>query len=225
MTNPGSPEYAGLFGEVVTEDCYRLRSLPEPPDVVFDIGANVGYFAAFAHGLFPGATIICVEPHPENYARLKQRIQTPKAVLLRKAIGTGQMWTVPNPINGAHAMYVSEGLGYPPGTLAAEGRFVHADVPCVTLADLMTDYSLPTDRCMVKLDCEGGENAVIADARSMELLRTVDYIAVELHFFAHTGGQPHTEVRRRTLDALHQLVTTHDLEFSHVMFYARKHRP
>lgn len=40
------------------------------PPVVIDLGANVGAFAKWAAGRWPGALIHCYEPHPKNFALL-----------------------------------------------------------------------------------------------------------------------------------------------------------
>lgn len=50
---------------------------------VLDIGANVGAFACWAHERFPGATITCVEPHPEMVRYLEQN--APFAHIIPKA--------------------------------------------------------------------------------------------------------------------------------------------
>ena len=63
--------YNGLYGEVVTEDCYRLKTLGFVPDVIFDLGANIGVFTRYARDMFNNAKIISVEPNLDNFENLK----------------------------------------------------------------------------------------------------------------------------------------------------------
>jgi len=57
------------------------------PPVVLDIGANVGAFAIWALRRWPGAKLICYEPHPLNFEMLKQNV--PGAELHQIAIAPG----------------------------------------------------------------------------------------------------------------------------------------
>ena len=60
-------EFELVFGEVCIGDCYALRRLAFAPEVIFDIGANVGAFTSYARFMFPHAKIISVEPDPRNF--------------------------------------------------------------------------------------------------------------------------------------------------------------
>jgi hypothetical protein len=42
--------------------------------VILDIGANVGSFAAWALGRWPGAHIHCYEPLPDNFVLLQKNL-------------------------------------------------------------------------------------------------------------------------------------------------------
>lgn len=42
------------------------------PEIVLDIGANVGCFAAWAHQRWPNAKVIAYEPHPKNVELLRE---------------------------------------------------------------------------------------------------------------------------------------------------------
>jgi FkbM family methyltransferase len=63
---------ADLVSMILCEDSeYRLPAQVRP-DVIFDIGANIGVTALYFATLFPEAAIYCFEPLPENVAVLKR---------------------------------------------------------------------------------------------------------------------------------------------------------
>lgn len=218
--------YQGLYGEVVTEDVYRLRTITEWPDVVLDIGANIGIFARFARELFPDAFIMAIEPHRPNFDILLEHPPDPidPHVFIHAAIGSGPVWRAAGAANGAHECYVCEGVGYPRNLLTGLSQFIPTSVPSYTLAGV--PYAKrPTDRYIVKLDCEGGENHIFSDPASMKVLQGADYIAAELHFHAANRSLL-PAVRKMTDDALALLAETYDCEREGPMFYARKrHEP
>lgn len=57
--------------EDVLKGCYDLSVEPE---IVLDIGANVGAFARWASVRWPKAVVYCYEPHPDNFGLLKQTV-------------------------------------------------------------------------------------------------------------------------------------------------------
>ena len=67
--------------------------LAEPPDVVLDIGANIGAFALRAHERWPNAQILAYEPIEENFETLRQNAiavesQTGNIYACRSAVGS-----------------------------------------------------------------------------------------------------------------------------------------
>ena len=215
-------EFRGLYGEVVVEDCYRLRSLDFTPDVILDIGANVGTFSRFARELFPDARIVAVEPHPGNYAVLDYW-PTPakKPLLYNAAIGIGQLWSSNHHVNSAHASYLCTGLGYPDGALRDCPDFNRTEIRTTTLDYLFASYVCHNETVFVKVDCEGGENTIFSHPPSMRALGQVDAMAIELHYFGSDTGDLEY-VRSITAAGLRGLEATHDCETIHPIFHARK---
>ena len=58
------------------------RLTPMQPSIVFDVGANIGDWTRYAHGLFPRAEIHAFEISPETTWILKQRIGTLDRVVI-----------------------------------------------------------------------------------------------------------------------------------------------
>lgn len=114
--------YPQLFAEVVTCDQYRLKTVNFIPDVVIDLGANIGIFSRHCRTLFPNALIIAVEPSADNCSVFREHTNDEKIILINKAIGTGNIFHCPNPANGAMEVFLSEGPGYGIGYLNAHRK-------------------------------------------------------------------------------------------------------
>lgn len=201
--------YSGLYGEVVTEDCYRIRQLDFDPEFVIDLGANVGIFARFAQSRFPMAKIICVEPDAENFAYLAKF--TDGCVLLNAAIGNGPVRRIPHSINGAHEVYASVSPGF-------EGieKFTAHDIRVVHLRDVLRAFCVAGPK-MLKMDIEGNEINIFNDPKEMEVLRQIDYMAFELH--DHLFGSNVKEIYHSALSSLNE---THNSHREGFFFWARK---
>lgn len=215
--------YGGLYGEVATFDCYRLRSITWQPDVILDLGANIGVFARHARTLFPKALIVSVEPNPENIIHFKKFTNDSNTILIEKAIGIGDMWHCKGAINGAHECYLSAGLGYVKEQMI-EQEGVSLDKSTVEMImpdEIIRKYVKPGQRAIIKIDIEGGENAIFIHEASMKAIQKIDYIAMEIHFYALTGVLM-PEVRDKTMDFIGRLSKTHITELDNVAFWAIK---
>ena len=65
--------------EVLAFNAYHIAPSLLPTDnvrVIVDCGANIGITSLFLAARYPGATILSVEPHPENFALLKANVGT-----------------------------------------------------------------------------------------------------------------------------------------------------
>lgn len=217
--------YGGLFGEVVTADIYRLESVPFYPDIVFDIGANIGIFSRYARSLFPWAKIYAVEPHPDNckvFEELRDPTD-PNIWLWQAALGTGPIYHVKGDTqNGSGEVYLSEGLGYPQDVISSQpARWEKTNIPNLTLAEIITPIWTPGQKTILKIDCEGAENFIWQDEPSMEILKQMDYIAMELHSYAEQAKDVQ-KVKDITALALNSLSETHYCERHHVHFWGTK---
>jgi FkbM family methyltransferase len=233
-------QYAGLYGEVVDKDTYHVRdvadivSINDPnyvhekghkgidfvPDVVLDLGANVGVFSRYARSLWPDASIVAVEPNPWNQSVFEEFTKDPNIILLKNAIGKGQMYYAKG-ANGAMEVYLSQGLGFNKlafQRLNEKGTTVTSSVTGIMLTDLKKYCK---GKVLLKLDIEGNESVIFNDPASMELMKTFEYICMELHFFAY-DGQELEKVKAKTKEALDSLNETHETRYDHIYFYATK---
>lgn len=213
--------FKGLYGEVVTCDCYRLQQVKFQPDYIFDIGANVGVFARFARTLFPNAIIVAVEPHPPNCEIFERFTMDERTILINAALGTGSTYRSLTAANGAGESYVSAGLGFPEAALETSG--LQATLTrALSLQSIMNlVHRDRSGKVLMKIDCEGAENVIWGNEDSMAVLRQCDYITMELHDYALTAAEA-AKVRAETTAALKSLEQTHHCERDGVYFWATK---
>lgn len=227
-------EFPTLFQQVCQEDCYRLQSVPFQPDVILDIGANVGVFCSYARFLFPHAKIVCLEPNPRNWGLLIAHTgHLPGVRHVNKALGNGPLWRVPatlsGPYFGAVERYVSEGSpGFPADFLNSHPEYQRvAGIETISLAELFRMHVRGPARVLAKIDCEGGEHSIFDDRASLGVLGMVDYLAMEVHF-ALDGTGPAYESERPTIrQNLMGLALTHDcvIDEPHNLFFATRKAP
>jgi len=220
-----SPEetmgYDGLFREVVVGDIYKLRELSFIPDLIFDIGANIGIFTRFAAELFPNAKIVSVEPHPPNFELLRDN-SPPNAVLLDLALGRGKVWNPRTAANGAGECYLGEYLGYSE-EFHRETNATLVAVGTVTIEELFERYWEAGMKTVVKIDCEGAENSIFDHEPSMACLRKSEYVTMEIHHYSGTALD-NPKVIEATRHQLESFEGTHECTREHVLFYATKRK-
>ncbi len=209
-------EKAGIRREVVEHDCYRLKELKFVPDVIFDIGANIGIFTRYAHDRFPEASIIAVEPDNENHNTFTMK-DVPGIIVIKKAIGKGKIYRHDNQWGGAQECYHSQMLGYKEEYLANSSLYKPTDVESVTLAELVKKYVKPGQKFIVKIDCEGAENSILDDRDSIDALMDSDYFSIELHYFSSENA-----IHEITNGILKLFELTHNCKKLGNMFYATK---
>ncbi|MCL2541993.1 MAG: FkbM family methyltransferase [Nocardioidaceae bacterium] len=118
---------------------------------IVDVGGNVGLFAAWAVGRWPGAHVISIEPDPDNLAPFRSWLSASgtRAVELIEACAL------------THA-----GNAVPAGGSGAGSSFVESVVGGVRGIDLF-EHLDGVD--LLKIDIEGGEWPLLADDRLREL--------------------------------------------------------
>ena len=176
--------YQGLHGEVVTDDCYKLKTVNFIPDIIFDLGANCGIFSRYARELFPDTQIIAVEPSHENCELFRHFTDMTNITLLEKAIGTGKV-TQRDCTDGVYS-YMSDGKG--------SRERLDVDTETITLYELLEQPVREGKKVLLKMDIEGGEYYMFDRSEEWDLLRHLDYIAIELHWHGyHEDQQLHPE--------------------------------
>jgi FkbM family methyltransferase len=149
---------------------------------ILDLGGNIGMFGAFALSRWNVREIRSYEPDPENAAILAATISVN---------GAEERWT----LTQAAVAQRSGTIRFLPGRLAdsrqAAGDEAGIEVKTVDVFSL--DHAID----LLKMDIEGGEWAILTDARLRELGAPI--IVMEWHWrFA-----PHRDAHRAACDLLH----------------------
>lgn len=171
----GSSFHAYWLGTFETRKRLLFERTIEPGQVVFDIGANVGYYTLLASSLVrEQGKVYAFEPLPENLSYLRQHLvlnHIHNVEVIDAAVadmpGTASFDPSPN-----------RSMGH----ITAHGAL---RVPVVSLDDLIANEHLPHPDCL-KIDVEGAEVRVLQGA--LGILRRHPKI-----FLATHGNTLHNE--------------------------------
>lgn len=157
-----------LMNEIFVADCYKLKTLASKPiHTIIDIGANNGFFALYARVLFPKAKIVCFEPCPETFARLKDNVSNLDIECVNIGLGDG------TPISMKANSHTGD-----------SGSFVGVaggDIPTKLFRDLVAGYTLDANT-IVKIDCEGGERFMVKSEEDLAVLAKAGRWMMEVHY-------------------------------------------
>lgn len=178
-------------------DEYGLKDLDVLYALVFDIGAHIGGVAVSLAAR--GARVIAIEPVPDNAFLIRKNalLNDVSVTVLNAAVGATRIrYGFDGDENARHHAWIGNTDQVYQTAPGATG-FLESEVTCVTLAALIREYGLPD---IVKLDCEGGEWAILAE----EATKLLPYIVGEWH---PTQGHVQEELRDLLLPT-HELTIT-----------------
>jgi len=138
-----------------------LRDTLTGSDLVFDVGAHVGFLAVCAARL--GAKVVAVEPDAANARRLRRNVELNG---LDVEVVEAAAWSTDGVVAFVRGPSTKEGHA-----VSGEG------VESVTLDELVDRYGTPA---LVKLDVEGAEAEVLGGARRL-LAGRDSLIVCEIH--------------------------------------------
>ena len=148
-------------------------------DIVIDVGANIGAFAAYAVMKQPRVRVYCYEPEPTNFMTLTRNIQA-------NAIMSQQVNALPFGVSG-HSGYLELFVDKENPMFHSLVEVKNPDgsnrpgikIKCVTLEEILQDTQL-TKCDLLKLDCEAAEFGII-EHTSKETLSRFRRIIGEVH--------------------------------------------
>lgn len=147
-----------------------LRQNVRPGDLVFDVGAHIGFLTVCAGRL--GCRVVAVEASPEN---------------ARRARRNAELNVLPVDVVEAAAWSDDRGVTLVSGDSASEWRVAGSgDTPSVTLDALAERFGSPR---LVKLDVEGAAGEALRGAAAI-VANAATVFVVELH-----GAEEETAVR------------------------------
>lgn len=159
------------FKDIFVKGQYHFQ-LPESPEVIIDAGANIGLTSLVFANQFPEARIIAVEPELSNYEILKKNTAPyVNIVTIQKAV-----WNKNEVVS-----IVDPGLGnwgFQVGDENDDNARKVLQCPGITIDRIMQDHGVDYID-ILKMDIEGGEKEVFADAS--QWIDKVGLLIVELH--------------------------------------------
>lgn len=192
-------EFGRIYHEVFIDDGYRFDSGTTAPRIL-DCGSHIGLSVLYFKLLYPHARITAFEPNPDVFPILQENVAENGLtdVELVHAAVTDQAGPVPFIVNRDGARNWTWGGSVVQHTWHDPTRNRIEQVPAVRLAPYLDE---PVD--LLKLDIEGLETAVLADAGAA--LTRVNQIILEFH-----GS---TANPRNNLDELLAILNKHGFTF------------
>lgn len=189
------PDTLLIFWELVVEQAYRWTDFGRET-LVFDIGTNVGFVSLGFATLHPGAQIYGFEAFGPTCVRAKENFEANPQFKGRMQVecralsdhNAQEKWTLD--VNDAACSGQF-------GDFVGEGRTEQVDVRRASevmkpILDVHAGWP-----CVVKMDCEGGEYAIMADWEASGLAKRMDLVLMEYHEIAgHTANEIDAWCRR-----------------------------
>lgn len=179
FARPGSSDLE-VFEQVLVEQQYQ------PPNeelawedgeihdgLIIDCGANVGYASLYFLNRYPRATVIAIEPDPENARVLRANVAPYGA---RCRVVEAAVWSEPSELAWAPAF--RDGREWSRQVRAAQVD-EPAAVPAIDLGTVLRDSGF-SRIALLKMDIEGAETQVLRSAR-IDWLARVERFFIELH--------------------------------------------
>ena len=168
------------FKEIFMEECYMHGLKTEVPGspVVFDIGANAGYFSLYAASRFENPTIYAFEPMPANFAQLKRNVSLNKTCRIfpfNQAVGKEEatVTMATDSLEGFSTVAKIADDG------PRDDKGYRIEVSSTTIQKIFDDNRLEV--CdFLKMDCEGAEYEIFYNC-PREYLKRIKYLGIEVH--------------------------------------------
>lgn len=169
------------------------------PDIVIDVGANVGQFGVAAADRFKPTSVICIEPNPQAASQLRKNVQSIRTILVRE-MGIGAT-------PGSLMLRVnthSHSSSFLPLTSSHLSAFPFATEQSrveVHVSTLDVEFPVPADltNSLLKIDVQGFERHVLAGAEKS--LRAIKWVVMEVSFDPLYEGEWIFEEARQFMQA------------------------
>lgn len=169
--------YSGIVGGGAYEARFskELLGALRTGDTVWDVGANVGLYAAqFAER--GAANVVCFEPAPASVATLRRRFP-------QGAVADNRVRIVPVAL-GAHratAAFMADGTSPDNQIVASGGGGSTVEIQVYSADEAQVEFALAAPN-VLKIDVEGFELEVIQGMSAVLAGKTLRSVFIEVHF-------------------------------------------
>lgn len=178
------PDTLLIFWELVVSQAYRWADFGKET-LVFDIGANVGFAAMAFAVLYPKVQVYGFEAFEKTFLRAMANLDANPKIKERIHLYCQAL--------SDHTASETWKLGDNAGTsgqFADSGCLVQVEVQSASAALVPIADAHPGWRCVIKMDCEGGEYAILKDWEESGFYKRIDLVVMEYHELAgHTVGE------------------------------------
>ena len=132
------------------------------PDVVVDVGANVGFMTLRFARAFPDSTVIAVEPNPHLIGVIQRNCEENglgNVKVVNAAVG--------DVVEDAVELQVNLAMSVDSRVKGLTGNFETVSVPQTTVDQILEDEGVTSGSVFVKVDTQGYEDKVLAGCRSL----------------------------------------------------------
>lgn len=178
-SGPLKGSWFGLFtngryirGTYSKRDVAILEQVIKPGDIVFDIGAHVGYITLLASHLVATGRVLAFEPSPLNLAYLTRHIRI-------NHLTNVEVFPIAIGLREGQSSFDMTGFGTGRGRLSADTANDQPQVQVNALDELYDQGRLP-DPNFIKMDIEGAEGDALRGAAKM-LARCRPTILLAVH--------------------------------------------
>jgi FkbM family methyltransferase len=177
----GNSLLRGVYSSIAGRGDYEARFSRElleavrVGDTVWDVGANVGVYAAqFAER--GAANVVCFEPAPAAVAALRQRF--PEGSTVAKSV---QIVPIALADRRSTATFSADGSSPDNQIGTADGTKPTVEVQVYSADEALVEFALPTPN-VIKIDVEGYELEVIEGLTGVLSSKELRSVFVEVHF-------------------------------------------
>ncbi|HSX24455.1 MAG TPA: FkbM family methyltransferase [Candidatus Andersenbacteria bacterium] len=193
-----------LFQEIFTQNPYFFKSNVDDPFIV-DAGSNIGDSLLYFKYLYPKATVMCFEPHPEAFELLKINAGANNfhnVELHQVALGgkDGHLTLY----SDSSSTYRTSGGDKSLLKAVVRREKINLKKPLTVPIKKLSQFN-SIKNCiridLLKLDVEGEETSVLADLDSEGLLEKTTKVILEYHF---SFGKKTSNSLDKIISLLHQ---------------------
>lgn len=161
-----------MFKEIFINKIYQIDNIyfNNPPKVIVDVGANVGFYSLWCSSLYPNCKIYSYEPVSQTYNLLLRNVNSinkskNNITPINKAVSNKQC---------SQTIYLSYASGF--SSLINKSN-VSEEINCIPLSKVFLDNNI-TEIDILKIDTEGSELLILNDK---SLLPRIKCIVLEYH--------------------------------------------